>query len=144
MFFWVIVCFPFFMRLCLMVVIETGQWLIVSEHNSVRRCKKRLVQLNTGTSVSGAGRHTLVSLVDRRGSPSNTTHNHSCQASYSIGADSSQMGQIWYFLWSVSVHFGAVRQNVLKLIIKSPRIVPSGALYHLGQVPKCTETDLKK
>ena len=32
-----------------------------------------------------------------------------------------QMGQILDFLRSVSEHFGAVRQNVLKLILKSPR-----------------------
>ena len=31
-----------------------------------------------------------------------------------------QMGQIWDFLRSVSVHFGAGRQNALKLILKSP------------------------
>ena len=36
------------------------------------------------------------------------------------------MGQIWDFLRSVSVHFGAPRQNVLKLILKSPRFVPFG------------------
>ena len=36
----------------------------------------------------------------------------------------SQMRQIWDFLRSVSVHFGALRQNVLKLILKSPRLVP--------------------
>ena len=37
------------------------------------------------------------------------------------------MGQIWDFLRSVSVHFGAPRQNVLKQIFKSPRFVPFGA-----------------
>ena len=31
------------------------------------------------------------------------------------------MGQIWDFLRSVSVHFGSLSQNVLKLILKSPR-----------------------
>ena len=43
-----------------------------------------------------------------------------------IGSDWPQMGQIWDFLRSVSVHFGAVRQNVLKLVLKSPRFVPFG------------------
>ena len=38
------------------------------------------------------------------------------------------MGQIWDFLRSVSVHFGALRQNVLKLILKSPRFVPFGVI----------------
>ena len=38
-----------------------------------------------------------------------------------------QMGQIWDFLRSVSVHFGAGRQNALKLILKSPRFVSFGA-----------------
>ena len=36
------------------------------------------------------------------------------------------MGQLWDFLRSVSVHFGAGRQNVLKLILKSPTFVPFG------------------
>ena len=44
-----------------------------------------------------------------------------------IGADWPQVGQIWDFLRSVSVHIGAPRQNVLKLILKSPRFVPFGA-----------------
>ena len=35
-----------------------------------------------------------------------------------------QMRQIWDFFRTVSVHFGAPRQNVLKLILKSPRFVP--------------------
>ena len=38
-----------------------------------------------------------------------------------IGSDWPQMGQIWGFLRSVSVHFGSPSQNVLKLILKSPR-----------------------
>ena len=38
-----------------------------------------------------------------------------------------KMGQIWEFLRSVSVHFGAPRQNVLKLILKSHWFVPFGA-----------------
>ena len=37
------------------------------------------------------------------------------------------MGEIWDFLRSVSVHFCAPRQNVLKLILKSPRFVPFSA-----------------
>ena len=37
------------------------------------------------------------------------------------------MGQIWDFLRSVLVHFGSTSQNVLKLILKSPRFVPFGA-----------------
>ena len=41
-----------------------------------------------------------------------------------IGSDWPQMGQFWDFLRSVSVHFSAGRQNVLKLILKSPRFVP--------------------
>ena len=36
------------------------------------------------------------------------------------------MGQIWDFSRSVSVHFGAPRQNVLNLILKSPRFDPFG------------------
>ena len=36
----------------------------------------------------------------------------------------AQMWQINDFLRSVSVHFGAPRQNVLKLILKSPKCVP--------------------
>ena len=46
--------------------------------------------------------------------------------SIQIGSDWSQMGQIWDFLRSVSVHFGSASQNVLKLILKSPRFVPFG------------------
>ena len=38
------------------------------------------------------------------------------------------MGQMGDFLRSVSVHFGAVRQNVLKLILKGPH------LSHLGPI----------
>ena len=46
-----------------------------------------------------------------------------------IGSDYywPQMGQIWDFLRSVSVHFGSPSQNVLKLILKSPRFVLFGA-----------------
>ena len=44
-----------------------------------------------------------------------------------IVSDWRQMGQIWDFLRSDSVHFGAGRQNILKLILKSPRFVPFGA-----------------
>ena len=43
-----------------------------------------------------------------------------------IGSDCPQTGQIWDFLRSVSVHFGAPRQNELKLILKSPRFAPFG------------------
>ena len=46
---------------------------------------------------------------------------------HQIEPDWPQMGQIWDFLRSVSVHFGAPRQNVLKLILTSPRFVPFGA-----------------
>ena len=50
-----------------------------------------------------------------------------------IGSDWPQMGQIWDFLRSVSVHFGAPRQNVLKVIFKSLIFVPFGAnLTHFG------------
>ena len=46
------------------------------------------------------------------------------------------MGQIWDFLRSVSVHFGAPRQNVLKLILKSPRFITFGEnLTHVGAHP---------
>ena len=44
-----------------------------------------------------------------------------------IESDWPQMGQIWDFLRSGSVHFGALRQNVLKLILKSHRFAPFGA-----------------
>ena len=44
-----------------------------------------------------------------------------------IGSDWPQMGQILEFLRSVSLHFGSVSQNILKLILKSPRFVPFGA-----------------
>ena len=44
-----------------------------------------------------------------------------------IGSDRPQIRQIWDFLRSVSVHFGSPSQNILKLILKSPRLVPSGA-----------------
>ena len=40
-----------------------------------------------------------------------------------LGQKCPQMGQIWDFLRSVSVHFGSPSQNVLKLILKSPRLV---------------------
>ena len=40
-----------------------------------------------------------------------------------IGSDWPQLAQIWDFLRSVSVHFGSASQNVLKLILKSPRFV---------------------
>ena len=43
----------------------------------------------------------------------------------------SQMVHILNFLRTVSVHFGSPSQNVLKLILKSPRIVPFGALTYL-------------
>ena len=38
----------------------------------------------------------------------------------------TNMGQICDFLRSVSLHFGSPSQNVLKLILKSPRFVPFG------------------
>ena len=40
------------------------------------------------------------------------------------GSDWPKTGQIWDFLRSVIVHFGSVSQNVLELILKSPRFVP--------------------
>ena len=56
-----------------------------------------------------------------------TTHwSRSIKFSIQIGLDWPQMGQIWDFLRSVSVYFGAPRQNILKLILKSPRLVPFG------------------
>ena len=36
----------------------------------------------------------------------------------------ARMRQIWRFLRSVSVNFGSASQNVLKLILKTPRFVP--------------------
>ena len=42
-----------------------------------------------------------------------------------IGSDWPQVGQIWDFLRSVSVHFDAPRQNVLKLIFKKTQICPT-------------------
>ena len=44
-----------------------------------------------------------------------------------IGSDWHQMGNIWDFLRLVSVQMGSPIQNVLKLILKSPRFVPFGA-----------------
>ena len=41
-----------------------------------------------------------------------------------LGQIGPQIGQILDFLRSVSVHFGAERQNALKLILKSPRFDP--------------------
>ena len=41
--------------------------------------------------------------------------------SIQIVSDWPQMGQIWDFLRSVSVHFGSMSLNVLKLILKNPR-----------------------
>ena len=43
-----------------------------------------------------------------------------------IGSDWPQMGQIREIFRSDSVHFGAPRQNVLKLILKNPRLVLFG------------------
>ena len=43
--------------------------------------------------------------------------------SIQIGSDWPQMGQIWEFLRLVSVHFGSLSQNVLKLVLKSPTFV---------------------
>ena len=42
---------------------------------------------------------------------------------HQIGSDYPQMGQMWDFLRSISVHFGSQSQNVLKLILKSPTFV---------------------
>ena len=39
-----------------------------------------------------------------------------------IGSDWPEMGQVWDFLRSVSVHFGSPIQNVLKLILKVPNL----------------------
>ena len=47
-----------------------------------------------------------------------------CHVGIHNGSDWPQMGQIWGLLRSVSVHFGSPSQNVLKLILKSPRFVP--------------------
>ena len=44
-----------------------------------------------------------------------------CQIWAQSGSDWPQMGQIQDFFRSDSVHFGSARQNVLKLILKSPR-----------------------
>ena len=54
----------------------------------------------------------------------NLLHGRNVKFRLQIGSYWPQMGQIWAFLRSVSVHFGAGRQNVLKLIWKSPRFVP--------------------
>ena len=45
-----------------------------------------------------------------------------------LGLEWPQMGQIWDFLRSVSVHFGSASQNVLKPILKSLIFVPFGAI----------------
>ena len=45
----------------------------------------------------------------------------------------AKKGHIWNLLRSVSVHYGSKSQNVLKVILKSPRFVPFGAwsqTYH--------------
>ena len=56
--------------------------------------------------------------------------------------DWPQMGQIWDFLRSVSVHFGSLSQNVLKLILKSHRFVPIGAnLTYLNAIFDIPVTD---
>ena len=53
-----------------------------------------------------------------------------------IVSDWPQMGQIWDFLRSVSVHFGSASQNVLKLILKYPTFVPFEAnLTHFVAKP---------
>ena len=41
-----------------------------------------------------------------------------------IGSVWLQIGQIWDFLRSVSVHFGSLSQNVLILILKRSRFMP--------------------
>ena len=48
--------------------------------------------------------------------------NHNKHGKFDIqsGSNRHQMGQIWDFLRPVSVHFGAPRQNVLKLVLKRP------------------------
>ena len=46
---------------------------------------------------------------------------------YKFGQIGPKMGQTWDFLRSVSEHFGLSSQNVLKLILKSLRLVPFGA-----------------
>ena len=57
-----------------------------------------------------------------------------------IGSGWTQMGKIWDFLRSVSVHFGSPSQNVLKLILKSPRFVPFGNnLSQFGANPSILE-----
>ena len=47
--------------------------------------------------------------------------------SIQIWSDWPRMGQICDFLRSCSVHFGSASQNVLKLILKSQRLVQFGA-----------------
>ena len=56
-----------------------------------------------------------------------------CQICHPNWVRMPQMGQIWDFLRSVSVHFGAMRQNALKLILKSHRFVQfESNLTHFG------------
>ena len=55
-----------------------------------------------------------------------------------IEPDWPQMGQICDFLSSVSVHFGARRQNVLKLILKRPRFVQFGGQSDPFWIPNLT------
>ena len=53
--------------------------------------------------------------------------NHGYQIWPQSGSHWPKMGQIREIFRSDSVHFGAVRQNVLYLIWKNPRFVPFGA-----------------
>ena len=46
-----------------------------------------------------------------------------------VGPELGQMGQIWDFFRSGSVHFGSTSQNVLKLIWKSPRLSLLGPIW---------------
>ena len=69
----------------------------------------------------------LISIVSMTTRSVITPSNRDGKFGIQIRSDWPEMGQIWGFLRSVSVHFGSESQNVLKLILKSPKFVPNGA-----------------
>ena len=53
---------------------------------------------------------------------------HGCQAWLQTHSDWPQIGRIWVFLRSVSIHFGSPRKNILRSDLKSPEFLPFGAI----------------
>ena len=89
-------------------------------------CLNRLIKLHqVGTIVTSTCIKPVDTITIKRDPPMNRKR---FQTGTNMGLlkISFRIFRLGYFLRSVSVHFGSPSQNLLKLILKSPRFVPFG------------------